>query len=158
MMMALIMLTGRLEKSGSIVLILPGILLMMMMTIMEIMEEDEDGDDYVGKDDVDVQIDEKLLQTLLEIQMAKHKYYTNYKVHFDGRQSDMEFVEIFTEGFTSCDKSSLLMAGNATAAAMEINKKSEAELFKLKQVPFALHCTCIFPKLVASGLGKLVDC
>ena len=26
-------------------------------------------------------------------------------------------------------------SGNATAAAMEINKKREAELFKLKQVP-----------------------
>ena len=79
--MMLIMLTGRLEKSGSLVLILPGIMLMMMMTIMKIMEGDEDGEDYVSKDDVDVQIDEKLLQTLLEIQIAKHKYYTNYKVH-----------------------------------------------------------------------------
>ena len=86
----------------------------------------------------------------------------------------MEFVEIFTDAYSSCDKcpfsmagnetwrlskylpmllpTSLLMAGNATAAAMEINKKREAELFKLKQVPFALHCTCIFPKLVASGV------
>ena len=146
MLMALIMLAGRLEKSGSLVLILPGIMLMMMMTIMKIMEDDEDGEDYVGKDDVDVQIDEKLLQTLLEIQMAKHKYYTNYKVH--PRWKAIRFVETFT----SCDKSSLLMAGNATAAAMEINKKREAELFKLKQVPFALHCTCVFPKLVASGV------
>ena len=59
----------------------------------------------------------------------------------------MEFVEIFTIGFASFDKSSLLMAGNATAAAMEINKKREAELFKLKQVPFVLYCICIFPKL-----------
>ena len=59
----------------------------------------------------------------------------------------MEFVEIFNNSFASFDKSSLLMAGNATAAAMEINKKREAELFKLKQVPFALHCIRIFPKL-----------
>ena len=81
------MLTGRLEGSGSLVLILPGIMLMMMMTIMNIMEEDEDGEDYVGKDDVDVQIDETLLQTLLEIQMIKHRYYTNYaNFTLDGRQ------------------------------------------------------------------------
>ena len=52
---------------------------------------------------------------------------------------------------------SLLMAGNATAAAMEINKKREAELFKLKQVPFVLYCICIFPKLINVGVSKLVD-
>ena len=53
---------------------------------------------------------------------------------------------------------SLLMAGNATAAAMEINKKREAELFKLKQVPFILYCICIFPKLIFTGAGKQVEC
>ena len=51
----------------------------------------------------------------------------------------MEFVEIFTDVCARFDKSPLVMAGNATAAAMEINKKREAELFKLKQVPFVWY-------------------
>ena len=73
MLMALIMLTGRLEKSGSLVLILPGISLMMMMKIMKIMEGDEDDEDCLSKDDDDVKMAVKLLQRLLEIQMAQPK-------------------------------------------------------------------------------------
>ena len=103
-----------------------------MIKIIKIMEVDEDDDECLCKDDDDVQKDVKL----------------------HGRQCDMEVVEIFCDSCISFDKSSLLMAGNATAAAMEINKKREAELFKLKQVLFALYCICIFPKLVASGVER----